>query len=214
MDRKLKIYIIKTKIFFLCLIVPLLLLGGCNNTSEDDNSTEEKTKAIDTTHAISEPVPEGKDADKDRPKTGSKPYDNYFRNIKVDLNDLNCLRAINDLDEDVLISIVQSKIDKTIRCVYVRAKDNFLISRIPNGKYYIKIYYGKKWDKDKPMNNGVLKGGFENVSGFIKFPSPMSMSQIKKGDNIEYYSGEWKLYEMINSKGNSTQINEKDFFID
>jgi hypothetical protein len=197
------------------VLFPLLLLNCGKNRQQEENLTSETTNiSSEKNDTLAKEKEIEKLKEFDRPKNGDKPYDNYFRNIKIDLNDLNCLRAINDTEFDALISIVQKKNDKTIRCVYLRSKENFLISRIPNGKYYIKIYIGNSWNKERPMKNGEIRGGFEKNARFEKFPMVLKIEQSKKGDSMEYYNGEWKFFEMLNSEGGSVSVKEEEFFSD
>ena len=56
--------------------------------------------------------------------------------------------------------------NRKIRAQFIRKDDLYIIERIPNGVYTLKIYNGNKWDYELLMTNDKAKGGFKNNSNF------------------------------------------------
>jgi hypothetical protein len=71
---------------------------------------------------------------------------------------------------DVAIKLMNFKTDKCIRYVFINRNSTFRIKNIPEGKYYLKIAYGKDWFSK--VEDGQC------VGKFIRNP------MYEKGDNI------------------------------
>lgn len=56
---------------------------------------------------------------------------------------------------DVVVKLVSRKTDKCIRYVYVKGNDEYRITNIPQGEYYLKIAYGKNW-RQKEMEGKIV----------------------------------------------------------
>jgi len=53
------------------------------------------------------------------------------------------------------------------------------MNNIPNGEYYLKIYYGTNWDTAKTHLNNKIKGGFINEFGFKKMNTGKDLLKMK-----------------------------------
>jgi len=70
----------------------------------------------------------------------------------------NYLKVSIGSHTDVVIKLINLKTNKCIRCVYISSGDDYYIKNIPQGKYFIKVTYGKDW-KQKTVN-GISIGKF------------------------------------------------------
>lgn len=93
------------------------------------------------------------------PKTGTSPYKSHFKTEFIDKGSFNKLHLNNTDKNDAVICLIEKRTEAVVRNVYIRSKEKHTIDHIPNGDYYIKVYYGKKWSAHKTVANGI-KGGF------------------------------------------------------
>lgn len=228
----------------LLFILAVILLGGlisiCYLSAKSGNSGKNKTentnstKTGTTTTTGKDPVTstsngngttkvetkeEPRDTEGDlevtRLKTGTAPYNSYFKSIRSDKSSNCWLRLINDTGEDALISLVKKSNDKVTRCVYVRSNESYTIKNIPPGNYYMKVYMGTGWSNDKTFNNNNIRGGFKYHGEFAKFPTTIEVEQYRTNRGITFSTGDWTLYTMTTTSSydfNSTSAN--DFFND
>jgi hypothetical protein len=72
----------------------------------------------------------------------------------------NFLRVIVGNNTDVVVKLMKMGAygDECIRIVYVRSGDTYNLKNIPEGRYYLKIAYGK--DYRQRMENGLCKVRF------------------------------------------------------
>lgn len=92
---------------------------------------------------------------------------------KYDFELDNYLRVNIGSNTDVVVKLMEmngSGSDECIRIVYVRSNESYEIKNVPEGKYYLKIAYGKDYRQKIVDNQCVVK--------FIK------NAQYEKGDNI------------------------------
>uniref|UniRef100_UPI0039A54A48 hypothetical protein n=1 Tax=Ornithobacterium rhinotracheale TaxID=28251 RepID=UPI0039A54A48 len=75
---------------------------------------------------------------------------------------------------DVVVKLMNMKNDKCIRYVYINSGTTYSINNIPEGKYYLKIAYGKNWSSK--VENGKCIGKF--------LTNPL----YKKGDDVLDYN--------------------------
>jgi len=136
----------------------------------------------------------------------------------------NYLRINVGSGTDVVVKLMKIGFngDECIRIVYVRSNDNYEIINIPQGKYYLKIAYGKDYRQKiintkcfvKFLNNAEYEKGAEILDfNLVKQPNK------KIGDN-EYESWDIPSFvlslDVIESKGitksfKSNLISEEEF---
>lgn len=119
-------------------------------------------------------------------ETGSSPgcY-NFTSRYNKSLN--NRLEVRVGYKADVVLKLINIESGKCIRYVYIRGGDIFKIRNIPEGRYYIKIAYGKDWRQK--VVNGKCTGKF------------ISNALYKKGNEILDFN---KVYEGIRTDGDSS----------
>lgn len=102
-------------------------------------------------------------------KNGDEPdCSNYSPEYKRDLD--NKLEVEVGGGTDVAIKLMEKGTDKCIRYFFVNSRTTYAIKNIPEGRYYLKIAYGKRWMMTS--QDGECKGKF------LKSPS------YEKGDDI------------------------------
>lgn len=70
----------------------------------------------------------------------------------------NYLKIVVGGGTDVVIKVMNFETEKCIRYVYINSGSTYLIKNIPEGKYYLKIAYGKNWLSK--VTNGQCVGKF------------------------------------------------------
>lgn len=118
----------------------------------------------------------------------------------------NMLRVKVGANTDVVVKLMKMGMygDECIRIVYVRAGDTYEMKNIPEGRYYLKLAYGK--DYRQRVENGLCKVRFAKNALY------------KKGTDIldfhkRYYAGGWEepSYElMLNVITTFSQYDELD----
>ena len=88
---------------------------------------------------------------------------------------------------DAVLKVINIKTSKCIRYVYIQSGDTYNIKNIPEGRYYLKIAYGKDWRQK--IVNGKCVGKF------------VSNALYKKGEKILDFN---KVYTGIKSDGENS----------
>jgi hypothetical protein len=80
-------------------------------------------------------------------------------NPKYDNSINNYLKINVGSGTDVVLKLIEigNTIDQCIRVVYVRSGDTYEIKNIPEGRYYLKIAYGKDFRQKKVDNQCLIK---------------------------------------------------------
>jgi len=149
------------------------------NSYSDTSTLNSKTQSL-------KPLENYSDWDEKNYETGSSPgcY-NFTPRYNKSLN--NRLEISVGYNTDVVLKLINIVTRKCIRYVYIRGGDIFKIRNIPEGKYYLKIAYGKDWRQK--VINGKCIGKF------------ISNALYKKGDEILDFN---KVYEGIKTDGDSS----------
>lgn len=111
---------------------------------------------------------------------------------------------------DAIVCLVRQYDKKTIRNEYIRAGDDFKMSKIPSGNYYIKVYYGNDWNPNK-INFCNINGAFENNVHFSKSDNQGDIISVENS-SYSYTTGSITLYTVENGNMSSENINESEFF--
>ena len=82
---------------------------------------------------------------------------------------------------DAVIKLINVKSERCIRYTYIRSGETYNITHIPQGKYYLKIAYGKDWRQK--IDNGVCKGKFV-VNSLYKKGEILDFNKIYKGIEV------------------------------
>lgn len=87
---------------------------------------------------------------------------------------------------DAVICAVQSEAPfRTIRNEFIRARNGFVMTEMPDGNYFIKFYTGKFWDTNKKIPGGKKLGGFTKDEMFYKLHgAPYSLKSTIVSEDI------------------------------
>ncbi len=116
----------------------------------------------------------------------------------------------NSNTSDAIVCLVNNSTDKTIRNEYIRKGTDFKMSSIPSGTYYLKVYYGNNWNKNKTNFCGT-KGAFEYSESFSKSDNYTDLIQIENNAN-SYTTGTITLYTVAGGNMGSKNMSKEDFF--
>ncbi|MCW3086261.1 MAG: heat shock protein DnaJ domain protein [Bacteroidetes bacterium] len=158
--------------------------------------------AVDST--IEEAAPEISD--------GDSPYDAYFGEGDYIDEGKNYIDVRNSDAAEAVVCLVDSRSNKVIRNIYMVAATAFKMNHIPDGSYYLKVYYGIRWSGKKTLLDGKIKGGFVTDIDFVKMftgKNVFVMKQKKSGSSTNFSSYEVLLNPYDN---NSVKIPQEEFF--
>jgi hypothetical protein len=122
------------------------------------------------------------------------PYVSFFGEEISDSDSKNSIMISNsDASEVVVCLVSQEKPNKTIRNQYMPPASTFKMNNIPDGHYFIKVFFGNTWNSKKTFLNGKIKGGFMADIEFKKMNTGKNifvMQQQKEGSSTSYSSYE------------------------
>lgn len=100
--------------------------------------------------------------------TGTAPYSAFYgRNYKCPYSQCSGINVTAPSQADIVVIIKKDNSDgKVVSHGYIRAGESFQFD-VPDGTYQTFFYYGKGWNPNKDMGNGV-KGGFVKDEIFSK----------------------------------------------
>lgn len=144
----------------------------------------------------------------------ASPYSNFFGKEIADENSQNNISIHNsDISEAVVCLVETGKDKKTIRNQYINAGRSFKMINIPDGNYFLKIYYGTNWDTTKTFINTTAKGGFSNDIGFFAFntgKNAFKMQHKEEGSSVSYSS--YVIGLSPNLKNGIVELTPEEFF--
>jgi curved DNA-binding protein CbpA len=143
------------------------------------------------------------------------PYSSFFGEEISDNQSKNCINIQTSYECETVICLVQNhKPFKTIRNQYMKRGSEFKMNEIPDGEYYLKVYFGTDWDTSKLFfNNRSIRGGFKNEIGFVELNTGndvFKMKQEQAGTGRSFSSYEIAISLTKNDKVKT--ITAKDFF--
>jgi len=125
----------------------------------------------------------------------------------------NQLRVTVGGGTDVVIKVMQASTDMCIRYVYVKSRSTYSIRNIPQGTYYLKIAYGKRWVEKKEA--GMCIGKFassplyekgEDILDFRTRSTGISYENGQRFENFEIPSFEIQL-DVVTTGFSSNNLN-------
>ncbi|MCW3072067.1 MAG: heat shock protein DnaJ domain protein [Bacteroidetes bacterium] len=142
------------------------------------------------------------------------PYTTYFGAEMYDTDSKNSINISNSGNSEAVVCLVDSKAPhRTFRNQYIPLGGTFKMNNIPDGSYFLKIYFGNEWDPMKSFHDITIKGGFKHHLGFFMLnegKESLVMRQQHVGTSTSYSSFEIGInpYE----KGDLKPITEEEFF--
>ena len=141
-----------------------------------------------------------------RPKNGHSPYDEYFGKGIYDNSSGNVFVIKNSNSSDAVVLLVNAFTKKKIRNEYIRKGDDFPMTGVPNGTYYIEWFSGNDWSPKLKVGS-KYQGGFQSNPSFTK---TKDVSDWMKVDG--YYKWTITLYTVSGGDVDSEKIDANDFF--
>lgn len=147
--------------------------------------------------------------------TGLSPYDEYFGAGIKDPVSLNQIRFINGNFHEAIVCLTDTESGTTIRNNYIQAGHQYTMANIPDGNYYLKVFFGNDWNPEKRILNNRIKGAFNRNMRFESFHQEiniLNMAQIRLGDTLNYKIYNITLYPVSGGTTKSIISDEKIFF--
>lgn len=148
-----------------------------------------------------------------RIQNADSPYDSVFGPAVSEPETKNLLAVVNNSAFEAIVCLVniQPGENRVIRNEYIRQGTRYTMNHIPDGMYYLKIYFGKNWDPEKPVTDKI-RGAFRESAAFVRSKNRETlfiMKETANGENISFSS-----YETSIHPGNPgfEPISAKEFF--
>jgi hypothetical protein len=142
-------------------------------------------------------------------KTGASPLDDCFGKGKYRETN-SWLLFKNSNQSDAIVCLVDTRTGSTIRNEYIQAGKNFKMTKLPNGTFYLKVFYGNDWNPSL-VNGCGTKGAFETNAHFSVSDSPSDYITVED-NGYSYSTGEITLYTVQNGNMQQRNISESNFF--
>ena len=113
----------------------------------------------------------------------------------------------NGGNADAIICLYSASYDKTIRNEYVRKNSSFTMSKIAQGEYKIRVFYGNDWNPDLENSCGT-KGNFESDVNFSEFDG----TEYFQDSEGQYTTATITLYTVAGGNASSSAIDQSRFF--
>lgn len=109
------------------------------------------------------------------------PYSYHFGDETGDRESKNSISIMNSILSEAVVCLVENKAGgRTIRNQYMSNGSVFKMNEIPDGEYFLKVYFGKEWDREKTFLNGSIKGGFKKENVFAELNTKKEALKMKK----------------------------------
>jgi len=142
------------------------------------------------------------------------PYTGFFGEEVNDFDSKSSITINNSENSEAVVCLVSTgKEHKTIRNQYMPPSSTFKMNNIPDGHYYLKVFFGNIWNARQPFLDGKVKGGFVADVDFVKMntgKNALLMEQKQEGSSTSFSSYEITLdpYDTLAAQS----ITEKEFF--
>lgn len=148
-------------------------------------------------------------------KNGDSPYDSYFGKGHYDKSSYNKIKFENSQNYDAIVCLVDVKTEKTIRNEYISAGSTFQMTNIPNGTFYLKLFFGNDWNPFKKIEFTDIIGCFEKDLTFSLYDNKtdwFEMNQQTTSKGINYSTYDVTLYPVTHGNMKGKDIELQDFF--
>ena len=145
--------------------------------------------------------------------TGNAPYKEYFGVGQFDNESLSELTVLNYSSDDAVVLLCTLG-DRVIRNVFIEQGSTYTLRQIPEGRYIVKIMYGKSWNKEKDNGLSFPKGGFMKNVSFSKTEEDdlFDYTFERSYDGINYPTYSITLHKVQNGNLQMDNISQSDFF--
>ena len=198
----------KKKLLGLSAIAVMLLINGCStpDTTGDQKISDieyfNEAKSLVEHETVISPYKGNQLAN------GKSPLDACFGKGKY--AGKSWIEFKNDFNSDAIVCLVSLTTGRVIRNEYIRAGNDFKMSKLPTGTYFLKIYKGNDWNPTK-INICGTKGEFDTDADFSTSDKPEDHIRITNSRN-GYTTGSITLYGVSNGNMSTAPITEESFF--
>lgn len=184
-------------------LIAIISLTGCSNNRVQESNFDSTTLSTSQEQLISDGwyIPKTKPSGELSKEYGVKnkfgQQDNYF---DIEIGN-GC---------DVALKIVDASTDKCIRYILVPENTSVNVQMIPQGKYYLKLAYGKDW-MEYDNGDGTITGKFTKNVSYDRCVDVFDFGK-KNSSNIVSYILQINMIntELQNNFG-TIEISEDDF---
>jgi len=113
----------------------------------------------------------------------------------------------NGGNSDAIICLYSVDLDRTIRNEYVQKESSYKMSKIAEGNYKIRVFYGNDWNPEMKNSCGT-NGFFESDVNFTEFDRTEYFEDSKRG----YTNLTITLYTVPGGNASSSSIDQTQFF--
>jgi curved DNA-binding protein CbpA len=141
------------------------------------------------------------------------PYSDFFGKEVNDYTSKSSLTIYNGESSEAVVCLVNNASHVTIRNQYMRKGATFKMNEIPDGDYFLKVYFGTNWSKNKTVLTEKIKGGFQLENGFLECNTGKNVFKMKQEKTADVHS--FSSYEISitpTATENVTSINAENFF--
>jgi hypothetical protein len=147
--------------------------------------------------------------------TGAAPYTHFYGNNIKDQASEHSIEFIADPILDQIVFLVDLSNNKVIRHNYILSGDTFEMQNIPDGSYYVKVFFGRDWDVSNRLTENQLQGGFNIYRKFISFTDEhqiLRMNRTEKEDSLVFNAYRITLFKVKDGDAKASEIEEERFF--
>lgn len=206
---------IKNRTIFYCLLC-IVYLASCNSSPQKANGDIVDDFESAMTETNNEAFTKFKDSllsigwKDEHVKNGIMP--NCYNYVSVRDTIQNYLKVNVGSGTDVAIKVMELETDKCIRFVFINSNSTYKIENIPQGRYYVKIAYGKNWMSK--TEKGFCEGKFISSPLYERGDEIMDYNLIRLPNGYNVPSFELSLDVISNSpidEFSSSTISEEEF---
>ena len=110
------------------------------------------------------------------------------------------------------VKIIDASRDKCIRYVLVPENSSVSVQMIPQGRYYLKLAYGKDW-MEYDNGDGTITGKFTKNESYDKSVDVFDFGKKNSSDNVSYVLHINVVNSKLENNFETQEISEDDFFL-
>lgn len=193
----------KSIVQFFVPVSIVLCIVGCSGDRAHDNTSDTNTLSPQQEALVADgwyipkTTPAGELSKEYGIKSKYGQLDNYF---DIQIGD-GC---------DVAVKIVDAATDKCIRYVFVPENSTENIQMIPQGKYYLKLAYGKDW-MEYDNGDGTLSGKFTSNVSYGRSVSVFDFGKKNSSNIVSYVLQINVVNSTLQNNFGTVEITEDDF---
>lgn len=142
------------------------------------------------------------------------PYSSFFGDEINESGSKNSISIFNSSNSEAVVCLIEKNApNKVIRNQYMVNGSDFKMNEIPDGEYFLRVYYGSEWNPKKSFPNKTVLGGFKKENGFVEMNAgkdALQMKKEKKGTTDSYSTYEIHISPL--NKENVKSITAEEFF--